>query len=216
MTTRYLELLVTPAVARAQRATYGTAHATGGVAAADALGPDELEFVGQRDSFYLATVSESGWPYVQHRGGPRGFLHALDPRTLGFADVRGNRQLLTAGNVSADPRVSLFLMDYPARARLKILGRATCRDARDEPELAARLGAGLRQRVERIVTVTVEAFDWNCSQNITPRWTAEEVEAFAAPLRSRIDALTARLRAAGIAPEEVAEGSSTPVRSSSS
>ena len=203
MTTRYLDLVVTPAVAQAQRAGYGIAHAPGKESASDVLGPNESEFVAQRDSFYLASVSESGWPYVQHRGGPRGFLRVLDARRIAFADVRGNRQLLTTGNVSANPRVALFLMDYPGRARLKVLGVAKVQRAEEVPELAAQFGAGFRQPIERVVTVTVEAFDWNCPQHITQRWTAEEIEDFAAPLRARIEALSARLRAAGIDPEQL-------------
>jgi predicted pyridoxine 5'-phosphate oxidase superfamily flavin-nucleotide-binding protein len=133
---------------------------------------------------------------VQHRGGPKGFLRVLDGRTLAFADFRGNRQLLTAGNVAADPRVSLFLMDYPGRRRLKVLGRATFLARDDATDLAARVAVtGTRARVERVVRIDVEAFDWNCPQNITPRFTAEEVEDVTESLRARVAELEAQLAA---------------------
>jgi predicted pyridoxine 5'-phosphate oxidase superfamily flavin-nucleotide-binding protein len=142
----------------------------------DRLGPEERAFIESRDSMYLATVSETGWPYVQHRGGPKGFLRALDEQTLGFADFRGNRQYITLGNLRTDDRVALLLMDYPQRARLKILGRAEVTEREAGPELAARLAApGYRAVVERSVLIHVAGFDWNCQQHITPRWTEEEL-----------------------------------------
>lgn len=194
MTHRYLDIVMTPSVADAQRRAYGAAYAPGGSEGPDPLGPDEAAFIAERDSFYLASVSETGWPYVQHRGGPKGFLRVLDGRTLAFADFRGNRQLLTVGNVAADPRVSLFLMDYPGRRRLKVLGRATFLVPDAAGDLAARVAVtGTRARVERVVRIDVEAFDWNCPQNITPRYTADEVEEATAPLRARIADLEAQL-----------------------
>ena len=141
-----------------------------------ALGAHEIAFIGARDSFYLGTVGETGWPYVQHRGGPAGFLKVLDARTIGFADFTGNRQYLSAGNLAGDGRVSLFLMDYPNQARLKILGRARVVDEEGEPELLARLdNPRYRARVERGVVIRVAGFDWNCPKHITPRYTEEEV-----------------------------------------
>jgi predicted pyridoxine 5'-phosphate oxidase superfamily flavin-nucleotide-binding protein len=194
MPRRFLDLVVTPAVARAQQRTYGASHEKGTETAAEPLGPDEAEFIAARDSFYLASVSETGWPYVQHRGGPAGFLRVLDARTLAFADVRGNRQLVTAGNVAGDGRVALLLMDYPNRQRLKILGRAAFIDAAADPALLATLASSAtRGRVERLVRIAVEAWDWNCPQHITPRYTLAEVEALAAPLRERIAELERRL-----------------------
>ena len=141
----------------------------------------------------MATVSESGWPYVQHRGGPPGFIKVLDPNTIGFADFRGNRQYVSVGNVMQDDRVSLILLDYPHRQRLKLLGHA--RVARpDEVELLAQLGTpGYRARVERGLVIRIEAFDWNCPQHITPRFTVAEVEAAAAPHRERIAGLEREL-----------------------
>src|SRR3989338_4029659 len=141
-----------------------------------ALGPMEIEFIAERDSLYQATVGESGWPYVQHRGGPPGFLKVLDARTIGYADFSGNRQYISVGNLDGDDRVSLFLMDYPGQRRLKIWGRARLVDESTEPALAARLESpDYRARVERGVVITVEAFDWNCPKYITPRFTEREV-----------------------------------------
>src|SRR6185369_1179738 len=167
MARKYLELLGTPSVLRAQEASYGRSRPVRGEADRDALGPDEATFVAARDSFYLGTVGESGWPYVQHRGGPPGFLRVLDPHTLAFADYRGNRQLLSTGNLASNDRVSLFLMDYPRRERLKILGHARIEDARQHPELVAQLvEPEVRRIVERLFFIDVVSFDWNCSQYI--------------------------------------------------
>ncbi len=143
-----------------------------------ALGVHEVEFIEERDSFYQGTVSENGWPYVQHRGGPTGFLKVLDDRTIGYADFSGNRQYISVGNLEGDNRVSLFLMDYAAQRRLKILGRARLIDEDTEPALIARLESpDYRARVERGVVITIEAFDWNCPKYITPRFTEREVKA---------------------------------------
>jgi ferredoxin-NADP reductase/predicted pyridoxine 5'-phosphate oxidase superfamily flavin-nucleotide-binding protein len=150
--------------------------ADSGPAEAVELSPYEVEFIGARDSFYQGTVSETGWPYVQHRGGPPGFLKVLGPRTIGYADFSGNRQYISVGNLAGDDRVSLFLMDYPAQRRLKILGRARLVDEDEEPALLARLESpDYRARVERGVIITVEAFDWNCPKYITPRFTEREI-----------------------------------------
>lgn len=135
----------------------------------------ESEFVAERDGFYQATVGETGWPYVQFRGGPAGFLKVLDAKTIGYADFRGNVQYISAGNLTHDGRVALILMDYTQRRRLKIWGRARLVDARDDETLIDRLeAASYRARIERAVIITVEAFDWNCPQHITPRYTLEE------------------------------------------
>ena len=141
-----------------------------------ALGPHEVAFIEARDSFYLGTVGETGWPYVQHRGGPAGFLKVLDDRTIGYADFSGNRQYVTTGNLAGDDRVSLFLMDYPHQARLKILGRARVIDEESDPELLARLdNPHYRAHVERGIVIRIEGFDWNCPKYITPRYTEDEV-----------------------------------------
>lgn len=194
MPRRYFDLTMTPDVLELQRETYDRAYDVGdGLGAPDQLGKREHEIVTSRDSFYMATVSSSGWPYVQHRGGPVGFLQILDDRTLGFADYHGNRQLLSAGNVRSDDRVALFLMDYPGRRRLKILGRLSFVPAADEPELAARLAPDGSAVVERVARIQVEAIDWNCPQHITPRFTLNEVEEVTAALRRRIEELEGQL-----------------------
>jgi predicted pyridoxine 5'-phosphate oxidase superfamily flavin-nucleotide-binding protein len=142
----------------------------------DRLTLDEREFIALRDGFYLASVSDTGWPYVQFRGGPPGFVHTPDPHTLAWADFRGNRQYISTGNISHDDRVALFFMDYPNRTRLKLFGRASIVDTRDHPELSAPLAvSGYRAVVERAVTVTVVSYDWNCPQHITPRFTLDEL-----------------------------------------
>lgn len=150
----------------------------------------ETRFIGERDSFYIATVSESGWPYVQHRGGPRGFLKVLDDQTLVFADYRGNRQYISAGNLEANDRACLFLMDYAHRARLKIYAHVTAHALDAEPELAEALravpSAAKAAKVERIFRLRLQAFDWNCPQHITPRFTEMEIAHAVAPLHERI------------------------------
>lgn len=143
-----------------------------------ALSAFEQAFIANRDSFYQATISQTGWPYVQHRGGPVGFLKVLDERTLGYADFSGNRQYISVGNLRGDDRVSLLLMDYPQRQRLKIWGRARAVDERTEPELLAKLESPeFRAPVERGIVIQVEAFDWNCPKYITPRYSEDEVAA---------------------------------------
>lgn len=140
------------------------------------LGPAEAEFIAERDGFYIASISETGWPYVQFRGGPPGFLRVLGENKLGFADFRGNRQYVTTGNVAAIDRVSIFLMDYPNRRRLKIFGRMRACQATDNPALVGSLEvSGYPAAVERAFLIAVEAFDWNCPQHITPRYTEGEI-----------------------------------------
>ena len=198
MALEYLQTVTTPAVQAAQQHYYGRAQNYGPAdpAARTPLGPDEVEFIAARDSFYLATVSETGWPYLQHRGGPPGFLRVLDAHTLAFADFKGNRQLLSTGNVAAgNDRAALFLMDYSARTRLKLLGHVRVLDAQEEPGLAAQVAPpALLARTECVFVVDVASFDWNCPQYITPRYTRPEVEtAIAAPLRTRIAELEVQL-----------------------
>ena len=158
----------------------------------DRFGPDEKSFIESRDGMYLATVSETAWPYVQFRGGPKGFLRVLDKQTIGFADFRGNRQYITVGNLRTNGRVSLFLMDYPNRTRLKILGEAELREAAMDPGLIERLTVpGYGATVERAVLIHVAAFDWNCQQHITPRWTSEEIAEAMEPVHQRVTELEA-------------------------
>ena len=194
---RFADLAFTDRVKEAQllqgsRESY--ARLDGGESHHDRLGPAEAAFLAARDSFYMATVGETGWPYVQHRGGPPGFLKVLDERTLGFADFRGNRQYVSVGNLAGDDRVSLILVDYPARRRLKILGRARTVTADQEPAVLARLELpGYRAKVERGLLIAVEAFDWNCPQHLTPRFTEAEIAVAVAPLHARIAELEAAL-----------------------
>jgi predicted pyridoxine 5'-phosphate oxidase superfamily flavin-nucleotide-binding protein len=158
----------------------------------DPLTDDEHEFLSQRDGFYIASVSQTGWPYVQFRGGPVGFVRVLDDHTLGWADFQGNLQYISTGNITADDRVALFAMDYIHRRRLKIFGYARITTAEDDAALAASLAVpGYDAVVERAVIVSVEAFDWNCQQHITPRFTAAELEPHLSVLRDEVAHLRA-------------------------
>ena len=194
MATKYLDLTFTESVRRAQKQYYGNAGKIVGAPERDPLSQAEAEFIASRDSFYLGSISESGWPYIQHRGGSPGFLRVVNETTLAFADYKGNRQLLTTGNVSVNDRVALFLMDYKNRERLKILGHARIEDAREHPELITQItDPKMRSRVERLVFIDVVSFDWNCPKYITPRYSLEEVEELVGPLRDRIAELEAQL-----------------------
>lgn len=194
MATKYLDLTFTDAVCRAQEQYYGRTGNIAGAPERDPLGQAEAEFIASRDSFYLGSISESGWPYIQHRGGPSGFLRVINETTLAFADYKGNRQLLTTGNVSVNDRVALFLMDYKSRERLKILGHARVEEAGAHPELVAQLAdPKMRSSVERLVFIDVVSFDWNCPKYITPRYSAEEVNELVGPLKTRIAELDAQL-----------------------
>ena len=201
---RYAQLAYTDTVRQVQ-AEQGSAAAQArrlggpGDAGPDPLGPEEAAFLAGRDGIMLATVSATGWPYVQHRGGPPGFLHVLDAHTLAFADVRGNRQYLSTGNLRDDDRVAVFAMDHAHRRRLKLLGHAEVLPLDADPALTRRVTAVAADgRPERVVRIRVEGVDWNCPQHITPRWSAAELEPELAPLRARLaelEAENARLRA---------------------
>lgn len=196
----YADLMFTPSVRACQHA-HGSGHEmdrhrddNGGF---DSLGADEIAFIERRDSFYQACVSETGWPYVQHRGGPVGFLKVLDVRTLAYADFRGNRQYLSAGSLAVNDRVALFLADYPNRRRLKLAGRIRLTPVADaDPTLVARLRPyPYRAAMERIAVITVTAYDWNCAAHLQPRYTDSQVRAVVEPLQARIAELEARLAA---------------------
>ncbi len=159
------------------------------------LGENEVAFLTSRTSIYIASVNSGGWPYVQHRGGPAGFIKALDAYTIGFADYRGNKQVITKGNLRTDDRVSIFAMDYPRKARLKLQGHASLVDIADAPELAAQLETQGQGRVERIMTIKIAAFDWNCPQFITPRFDTAEMTALVGPELSRLETRNAELEA---------------------
>jgi predicted pyridoxine 5'-phosphate oxidase superfamily flavin-nucleotide-binding protein len=161
---------------------YGPSH--------DQLGPHEIDFIEARDSFYMASIGENDWPYVQHRGGPAGLLKVIGERTLAFADYSGNKQYVTIGNLQRNDRVTLFLIDYARQARLKIIGHAEVVETSADPELTKRIGkADTDAKVERIVRIRVAAFDWNCPQHITPRYTREEIEKALDPLTKRMEDL---------------------------
>ncbi|HSI13225.1 MAG TPA: pyridoxamine 5'-phosphate oxidase family protein [Chthoniobacter sp.] len=195
MAAKFMQMALTPAVQAAQDHYFGRHHVMEGAPVRDALTEDEAAFIATRDSFYMATTNSDGWPYIQHRGGPAGFLKVLGPNLLGFADLKGNRQLLSTGNVDGDDRVALFLMDYPHQERLKLLGHARVLDAREHGDLAAQLSPApeLRSRIERLFLIDVVSFDWNCPQYITPRYTEAEIAAVIDPLKARIAELEAQV-----------------------
>lgn len=197
MAPRFAELLFTPNVVAEQHryaSPAAMAMMAGRDAQPDSLGPAERDFIQARDGFYMATVNETGWPYVQFRGGPPGFLRVLDEHTLGFADFRGNRQLISTGNLAGSNRAALILMDYAQQTRLKILATVRIADAREEPQLVERLRVeGYRGRVERAFLLTVEGLDWNCPQHITPRFTEAEIQAAAKPLIDELEAARRRI-----------------------
>jgi predicted pyridoxine 5'-phosphate oxidase superfamily flavin-nucleotide-binding protein len=198
MTSNFLNLVFTPAVKAAQESN-GSRMAYArhdGATGLDRLTENEAAFIAARDSFYMATVSETGWPYLQHRGGPRGFVKVIGDRALGLADFRGNRQYVSVGNLSRDDRVALIFMDYPQKRRLKVLGRMRAVDLREAPELrAALVDEAYGARVERGLVVEVEAFDWNCPQHIVPRYSLEEITPVIDALKAQIAEL--KMRAAG-------------------
>lgn len=193
MSNSFLDIASTPSVraAQAQNGSAGLYDRAAKGRPRVRLGSAEAEFIATRDSFYMASVSETGWPYVQHRGGPEGFLRILDDRTLAFPDFRGNRQYISLGNVAAHDRVALILMDYSRRRRLKLYARIEARSLDDE-ELRSRMTLPIAPAgVERIFLLHLEAFDWNCPQHITPRFTAAEIAAASAHLTERLVALEA-------------------------
>lgn len=142
----------------------------------DGLTKKEIDFISQRDSFYMASIGENNFPYIQHRGGPKDFLKVLDSKRLGFIDFRGNMQYITVGNTVTNSNVSIILMDYPARTRLKILAKVLIVELKDSPELYRLLDLGeYKFRPEQMMVLNIEAYDWNCPQHITPRYTVEEI-----------------------------------------
>lgn len=192
-----MDLVLTPSVQAAQDRYYGRHQVSDTGRDSDALGAGEVEMIESRDSFYMATVNEHGWPYIQHRGGPAGFLRVVAGNQIGFADFGGNRQLLSTGNLAGNDRVALFLMDYPSRSRLKLLGRARVVAAKDAGHaLRQRFMASTGRPVERIFLIDVVGFNWNCPQHITPRFTAEQIAHRIEPMKARIAELEAQLEEA--------------------
>ncbi len=203
----FLDIAATPSV-RAVQAAMGSDQMWQdfkGHREFDRFTADEIAFVEARDSFYMATVSQTGWPYVQHRGGPAGFLKVVDEKTLAFADYRGNRQYISVGNLAADDRATLFLMDYAARTRLKIYTHVETIPLEVDPDLADLVQMpGYRAKPERMLKFRLVAFDWNCPQHITRRFTEAEIAVAVRPLQERLAALEAEnenLRARLVAAE---------------
>ena len=198
---RFADIAFTPAV-QALQTRYGSraqyARTQSDEVPDDTLGPDEAEYLENADSLYLATVNSAGWPYAQHRGGPKGFLKVVSPSRLAFADFRGNLQYVSAGNVAGNDRASMFVMDHARRQRLKLLGHLRFVPvAAAETELLRQVALpDYRARIERVAIFDVVAFDWNCPQHITQRHTLAEVEAATEPLLNRIADLEAKLLAA--------------------
>jgi predicted pyridoxine 5'-phosphate oxidase superfamily flavin-nucleotide-binding protein len=172
----------------------------------DGLSENEMGFIANRDSFYLASFGENHFPYVQHRGGPKGFLKVLDKDRIGFIDFSGNKQYITVGNLATNNNVALIMVDYPSQSRLKIYAKAEIVELKDNPELLATLDLGdYKFRPERMMLFHIEAYDWNCPQHITPRYTAEEIKIalqpqqdYIAKLEEENKRLTAKLKEVGI------------------
>jgi hypothetical protein len=194
----FLDIAATASVKEAQRENRSADYWAGfhGERSFDRFTENEAAFIAARDSFYMATVSKSGWPYVQHRGGPPGFIRMLDDKTLAIADFRGNRQYITVGNVAAGGRASLILVDYANRRRLKIFAHVEVKNLADNPELAAAVATpGYKAKPERVLKFHLDAFDWNCPQHITQRFTEAEIDAALAPVRERLAQLEAENKA---------------------
>lgn len=190
----FLDIAMTPSVraAQAEMGVDGHWAAFKGKREFDRFTANEVAFLAARDSFYMASVSEDGWPYVQHRGGPAGFLKMIDDRTLAFADYRGNRQYISTGNLAANDRACLILMDYPRRARLKLYVHVEKLALNADPALTALvIDTDYKARAERIFRLRLEAFDWNCPQHITPRFTERDIEEAVRPLHDRLAQLNA-------------------------
>ena len=195
---KFAEIAFTPII-REMQAEMGSrsfyAEMDGGQDYNHQLTAKEAKFIAVRDSFYMASVTETGWPYIQHRGGEPGFMKVLDEGRIGFADYSGNRQYVSTGNFTHNNRVALFFMDYANRRRLKLLGRVQIVPLDDHHTLAQLVDASSTVQVERGFVIEVEAFDWNCPQHITPRFTADQVETLVAPLKAENERLRAHYQA---------------------
>ncbi|MES2809724.1 MAG: pyridoxamine 5'-phosphate oxidase family protein [Bacteroidota bacterium] len=162
----------------------------------DGLTDNEVGFIENQDHFYMASYGESGYPYIQHRGGPKGFIHVLDRHTVAFVDFSGNKQYISAGNIQTNPNVSLIMISYPHKARLKLYAKARVVQIADEPGLFDELDpTGYKHKPERMMVLDIQAYDWNCPQHITPRYTTEEIEQAFAPQKQRLGDLEAENKA---------------------
>jgi predicted pyridoxine 5'-phosphate oxidase superfamily flavin-nucleotide-binding protein len=193
MTKSFGSLVFTPVIKNLQerygsRRQYARMEEAGGSSAG--LGPEEREYLAESDTFFMASIGASGWPYVQHRGGPKGFLKVIDAQTIAFADFLGNKQYISTGNLTTDNRVALILLDYPRQQRLKILGRTEIFEGEKANEWLAKVrDPGYKATIERVYVIHVEAFDWNCSQHIIPRFTEEEIREVLGPVEKEMQAL---------------------------
>ena len=190
----FLDIAITPSVKAAQQANGSRDYWNDfkGRRRFDRFTDAEEQFIAARDSFYMATVSETGWPYVQHRGGPVGFLRVRDDKTLAFPDFRGNRQYITVGNAAVSDRAALFLMDYPNRRRLKIYAHIEIRDLGNDAALAAALAMPeYKAKIERAIVLHLEGFNWNCPQHITQRFSEAELDSALEPVRRHVAQLEA-------------------------
>ena len=190
MSPNFGSLVFTPAV-KALQARYGSRRQYARLEASGSsparLGPEESEFIGERDTFYIATLGSTGWPYVQHRGGPKGFLKVIDERTVAFADFRGNKQYISTGNLMTDNRAAIILVDYPRQLRLKILGRVEIFEGEQAREWIHKVrDSEYKAFTERVYVIRIHAFDWNCQQHIIPRYTEEEIREAVAPAENRM------------------------------
>jgi predicted pyridoxine 5'-phosphate oxidase superfamily flavin-nucleotide-binding protein len=193
MTKSFGSLVFTPAVKALQerygsRRQYARLEQLGEMKGG--LGPDEKKYLSERDTFYMASLGESGWPYVQHRGGPKGFLKVIDDTTLAFADFRGNKQYISTGNLLTDNRVALIVVDYPRQLRLKLLGRVEIFEGEKANDWLPKVrDPDYRAVTERVYVIRIEAFDWNCQQHIIPRYTEEEIRDVLEPIEKQMQAL---------------------------
>lgn len=162
----------------------------------DGLTENEIDFISQRDSFYMATIGDNGFPYIQHRGGPKGFLKVLDSKRVGFIDFKGNMQYVSVGNIASHNNVALIIVDYPSRTRLKILATAEIVELKDNQALYNTLDLQeYKFKPERMMVFNIEAYDWNCPQHITPRYTIEEIEKAFSGQRKLLEELQAEIKA---------------------
>lgn len=197
MSNKFYDIIFTESVKQAQE-HYGSrrhyAKSEGGTVKNTALADAEIDFIEQRDGFYMATIGEENQPYIQFRGGKRGFLKVLDDKTLGFADFRGNLQYISVGNLRKNKKVALFLMDYANQRRLKILAEVETKDAAEVPELIEKLrDKDYEAKIERAVILHVKAFDWNCPQHITRRYTIDEIKMMVQPMNDYIEELEGKI-----------------------
>ena len=197
MTKKFMEMAFTEAVRDLQTDNGSADHYSKtriGTPASDVFGGDEMDYIARCDSFYMSSINANGWPYIQHRGGPTGFLKALSPSTLAMQEFPGNRQFLTMGNLAENNKVSLFLMDYPRKARLKIFARAKLVHLKHDEETAALIKhPAIGFEATHALKFELEAFDWNCPKYITQRYTEEDLRAVTAKMTARIAELEAEL-----------------------